>query len=137
MAKGSNKKPKEAKCRATSSPVEGRDWVKIGGKKWLREAAEKAGKFIPLEYRDSDGNVIKQSRADRKAAKEQAAFEAAMAEYNDDEEVDTEALAEDDDQSSLVEESALPKEEVLSPELAAIREIEAEEAEAEAEETEA
>ena len=51
MAKGSAKKPGEKKCRGSSGLIEGRDWVRIGGAKWLREVAEQKGKFIPLEFR--------------------------------------------------------------------------------------
>ena len=51
MAKGSAKKPGDKKCRGSAGPIEGRDWVRIGGSKWLREVAEQKGKFIPLEYR--------------------------------------------------------------------------------------
>lgn len=51
MAKGSAKKPSEPKCRGSQVPIEGRDWVRIGGSKWLREVAEQKGKFIPLEHR--------------------------------------------------------------------------------------
>lgn len=52
MARSSPKKPKPAKCRSTHAGLEGRDWVRIGGSKWLREAAVKAGKFVPIEYRE-------------------------------------------------------------------------------------
>lgn len=52
MARSSPKKPSPPKCRATGANLEGRDWVKIGGNRWLREAAEKAGKFIPVEHRE-------------------------------------------------------------------------------------
>lgn len=67
MAKGSHKKPKESKCRGSGAPLEGRDWVRIGGSKWLREVAEKQGKFIPLEYRETSGGEIEKQRAQRKA----------------------------------------------------------------------
>lgn len=70
MAKGSHKTPKEKKCRGSSAPIEGRDWVKIGGRKWLREVAEKQGKFIPLEYRDKGGQDFIRERAERAAAAE-------------------------------------------------------------------
>lgn len=52
MARSSPKKPGPPKCRATGANLEGQDWVRIGGNRWLREAAEKAGKFIPVEYRE-------------------------------------------------------------------------------------
>lgn len=52
MARNSPKKPSPAKCFKTGASLEGRDWVKIGGHKWLREAAVKEGKFIPIEYRE-------------------------------------------------------------------------------------
>lgn len=51
MAKGSAKKPGDPKCRGSQANIEGRDWVRVGGSKWLREVAEQKGKFIPLEYR--------------------------------------------------------------------------------------
>ncbi len=62
MAKGSIKKPGEPKCRGSRAPLEGRDWVKIGGKKWLREVAEAQGKFIPLEYRDGRNPHVDKAR---------------------------------------------------------------------------
>lgn len=52
MARSSPKKPSPPKCRGTGANLEGRDRVRIGGNNWMREAAEKAGKFIPLEYRE-------------------------------------------------------------------------------------
>ena len=52
MARSSPKKPSPPKCRKTGANLEGRDWVRIGGNKWLREAAEKDGKFIPIEHRE-------------------------------------------------------------------------------------
>lgn len=52
MAKGSAKKPKPAKSRGSGTPLEGRPWIRIGGSRWLREDAERAGKFIPREYRE-------------------------------------------------------------------------------------
>lgn len=51
MSRGSSKKPSEPKCRGSAGAIEGRDWVRIGGAKWLREVAEQKGKFVPLEYR--------------------------------------------------------------------------------------
>lgn len=74
MAKGSAKKPKESKCRGSSAPLEGRDWVRIGGNKWLREVAEKQGKHIPKEYRDKSGSQFDQERAHRQAEAEKAAL---------------------------------------------------------------
>ena len=65
MARSSAKKPGPAKCRGSSAQIEGRDWVRVGGNKWLREVAEQKGKFIPLEYR-------KEAKAARKAAAEAA-----------------------------------------------------------------
>lgn len=62
MARSSPKKPKAPKCRGSQASVEGRDVVKIGGSKWLREAAVKAGKFIPIEYRE--GYVAKKKAAE-------------------------------------------------------------------------
>lgn len=74
MSKGSAKKPKPAKSRGSGTPLEGRAWVRIGGARWLREDAEKAGKFIPKEYRE--GYVKPLSK---KAAEELAASAAAEA----------------------------------------------------------
>lgn len=65
MAKGSAKKPKESKCRGSGAPLEGRDWVRIGGSKWLREVAEKQGKFIALEYREKSGAEFDRERVQR------------------------------------------------------------------------
>ena len=42
MARSSAKKPGPAKCRGSSAQIEGRDWVRVGGNKWLREVAEHA-----------------------------------------------------------------------------------------------
>lgn len=72
MAKGSAKKPKDSKCRGSAAPLEGRDWIRIGGKKWLREVAEKQGKFIPLEYRDKSGSEFDKERAAREAEAQEA-----------------------------------------------------------------
>jgi len=71
MARSSSKKPGEPKCRATSAPVEGRDWVRIGGSKYLREAAEQKGKFIPLEYRKTEGGQVpaRKTKAEKEAEK--------------------------------------------------------------------
>jgi hypothetical protein len=74
VAKGSAKKPKESKCRGSSAPLEGRDWVRIGGNKWLREVAEKQGKHIPKEYREKGGTQFDQERANRAAEAEKAAL---------------------------------------------------------------
>lgn len=74
MAKGSHKRPKESKCRGSGAPVEGRDWVRIGGSKWLRETAEKQGKFIPLEYREKSGGDFVKERAERAAEAEKRLF---------------------------------------------------------------
>ena len=49
--KASAKKPGPPKCRYCGGLIEGKNYVKIGGKKWHRECAVKAGKFIPREYR--------------------------------------------------------------------------------------
>ncbi len=75
MAKASKKVPGEPKCKGSGAPIEGRDWVKIGGAKWLREVAEKQGKFIPLEYRDKSGADFRKERADRVAAAEKARYD--------------------------------------------------------------
>ncbi|MCS7165573.1 MAG: hypothetical protein RMJ51_04810 [Candidatus Calescibacterium sp.] len=48
--KASIKKPGPAKCRLCKKILEGISWVKIGGKKWCRECAIRAGKKIPREY---------------------------------------------------------------------------------------
>lgn len=72
MAKGSAKKPKDKKCRGSSAPLEGRDWIRIGGAKWLREVAEKNGKFVPKEYAEKSGNEFQQERAARIEAAEKA-----------------------------------------------------------------
>lgn len=75
MARSSSKKPGEPKCRATGAPVEGRDWVRIGGSKYLREAAEQKGKFIPLEYRKTEGGQVpaRKSKAEKDAEKAEKA----------------------------------------------------------------
>ena len=80
MAKGSAKKPKESKCRGSGAPLEGRDWVRIGGSKWLREVAEKQGKYIPKEYAEKSGADFDKDRTARAAEKEKAPLAAALAE---------------------------------------------------------
>ncbi len=75
MARSSPKKPKAPKCRGSQGSIEGRDVVKIGGSKWLREAAVKAGKHIPIEYRE--GYVAKSKPAPAPAPAEAPAEEAA------------------------------------------------------------
>lgn len=79
MAKASAKKPKESKCRGSGAPLEGRDWVRIGGRKWLREVAEKQGKFIPAEYREKSGSEFDKERATRAAEAEERAKKALTA----------------------------------------------------------
>ena len=74
MAKGSAKKPKESKCRGSSAPLEGRDWVRIGGNTWLREIAEKQGKFIAREYREKSGAEFEQEKRRRAEEAEKAIF---------------------------------------------------------------
>ncbi len=75
MARSSPKKPSAPKCRGSQASVEGRnDVAKIGGHKWLREAAIKAGKFIPIEYRE--GYVAKR-KAEAAPAEAPKAEEAA------------------------------------------------------------
>lgn len=72
-------KPKKngpAKCRKSGAPIEGQDWVKIGGARWLREVAVKEGKFIPIEYRE--GYQPKQKPVE--AAPEASAEEVPVAE---------------------------------------------------------
>lgn len=80
MAKGSAKKPKESKCRGSSAPLEGRDWVRIGGSKWLREVAEKQGKHISKEYNDKTGAEFEKERNVRREEKEKAPMLAALEE---------------------------------------------------------
>jgi hypothetical protein len=72
VAKGSAKKPSESKCRGSGAPLEGRDWVRIGGSKWLREVAEKQGKFIPREYAEKSGAEFEKERSARSTEKENA-----------------------------------------------------------------
>ena len=73
MAKGSTKKPGPAKCRGSSALIEGREWVRIGGNKWLKEVAEQKGKFIPLEYRkDAPKRTKKAEKAEETPAAEVA-----------------------------------------------------------------
>ncbi len=82
MSKGSAKKPKPAKSRGSGTPLEGRAWVRIGGARWLREDAEKAGKFIPKEYREGYVKPLSKKAAEElaaSAAAEAAAEEAALA----------------------------------------------------------
>ena len=50
MARSSPKKPSPHKCRNTGANLEGKDWVRIGGNNWLREAAVKEGKFKAEDY---------------------------------------------------------------------------------------
>lgn len=86
MAKGSAKKPKESKCRGSGAPLEGRDWVRIGGSKWLREVAEKQGKHIPKEYAEKSGAEFDKERNTRKEEKDKAPVAAALAEGQDESE---------------------------------------------------
>lgn len=51
MARGKQKKVGEPKCRECGGLLEGKKVIKIGGKKWHHECAQKKGKFIPKEYR--------------------------------------------------------------------------------------
>jgi hypothetical protein len=97
VAKGSAKKPKESKCRGSSAPLEGRDWVRIGGSKWLREVAEKQGKHIPKEYRDKSGSQFDQDRAERAAEAEKAALIIVREEAMEDLQPQTEAVEEEVD----------------------------------------
>lgn len=48
MSVAKPKKNSPAKCRKSAAPIEGQDWVRIGGARWLREVAIKEGKHIPL-----------------------------------------------------------------------------------------
>lgn len=41
-----------AKCRHCRGSLEGNSYVKIGGTKWHKECAQKAGKKIPAEYQN-------------------------------------------------------------------------------------
>jgi len=86
VAKSSAKKPSESKCRGSGAPLEGRDWVRIGGSKWLREIAEKQGKFIPLEYREKSGAEFDKERAARKTEKDSAPVKAEEAQPETEEE---------------------------------------------------
>lgn len=108
MAKGSAKKPKESKCRGSSAPLEGRDWVRIGGNKWLREVAEKQGKFVPKEYREKSGMQFDQERSHRAAEAEKAALiivrEEAMEELQPEADVVEEVADATYGESALVEE---------------------------------
>lgn len=52
MARGTQKKPGEPKCKACGGLLEGKPMVRIGGYGWHKECAEKKGKFIPREYRE-------------------------------------------------------------------------------------
>lgn len=80
MAKASAKKPKESKCRGSGAPLEGRDWVRIGGSKWLREVAEKQGKHIPKEYAEKSGAEFEKERHARAEEREKAPMLAALEE---------------------------------------------------------
>ncbi|MEW6280503.1 MAG: hypothetical protein AB1758_17905 [Candidatus Eremiobacterota bacterium] len=96
MARGSAKKPKPAKSRGSGTPLEGRTWVRIGGSRWLREDAERAGKFIPREYREGYVKPAKAAKAEESPAEatvelEQGAETAEMAAVEPDEEVLDEA----------------------------------------------
>ena len=53
MAKGSSKKPSDPKCRGCGGLLEGRQTAQIGGSRWHTECAEKSGKHIPREARES------------------------------------------------------------------------------------
>lgn len=75
MARSSPKKPNPAKCRGTGAVLEGRDRLRIGGNNWSREAAEKAGKFVPIEYREGY-----KAKTSAKAAKVEEPVAAAPAE---------------------------------------------------------
>ena len=77
MARSSAKKPGPSKCRGSSALIEGRDWVRVGGSKWLREVAEQKGKFIPIEHRPEVIAKAKAKVAAAVAAAESAAAEAA------------------------------------------------------------
>lgn len=79
MSKGSAKKPKPAKSRGSGTPLEGRPWVRIGGARWLREDAEKAGKHMPKEYREGYVRPLSQKEKDAQAAAEAAAAAAEAA----------------------------------------------------------
>jgi hypothetical protein len=108
VAKGSAKKPKESKCRGSSAPLEGRDWVSIGGNKWLREVAEKQGKHIPKEYREKSGTQFDQERAQRAAEAEKAALVIVREEAMEDLQPEADAVEEEVDatygESALVPE---------------------------------
>jgi len=80
VAKGSAKKPKQSKCRGSGAPLEGADWVRIGGSKWLREIAVKQGKHIAKEYAEKSGADFEKGRAERQAEKDKAPVALALAE---------------------------------------------------------
>lgn len=101
MAKGSAKKPKESKCRGSGAPLEGREWVRVGGSKWLREVAEKQGKFIPKEYAEKDGAEFEKERAARQEEKDKAPMVAALAD----------ATAEQENVDDIPDAEAPPEEE--------------------------
>lgn len=103
MAKGSAKKPKESKCRGSSAPLEGRDWVRIGGNKWLREVAEKQGKFISKEYRGKNGVQFDQERALRQAEAEKAALVIVHKEAREDLESDSGAKGAENSEADYVD----------------------------------
>jgi|GEM_PF-1023794 len=126
MAKASAKKPGESKCRGSGAPLEGRDWVRIGGSKWLREVAEKQGKFIPKEYAEKSGAQFDKERATRALEAEENAKKALTAVAPVEE-----AAAEDD-----IPDADAPLDEV-TVEMGAVEEAGEEQAEEAAEEVEA
>ena len=77
MARSSSKKPGDPKCRGSRAAIEGRDWVRIGGNKWLLQVATEAGKFIPREYRkEGEGARKSKGAAVAAPAADEAAAEA-------------------------------------------------------------
>ncbi len=73
MSVAKPKKNSPAKCRKSAAPIEGQDWVRIGGARWLREVAIKEGKHIPIEYRE--GYKPKQKAVEEAPAAEAPAEE--------------------------------------------------------------
>lgn len=71
MSVAKPKKNAPPKCRKSGAPIEGQDWVKIGGARWLREVAVKEGKFIPIEYREGYQPKNKPAEAPAEAAAEE------------------------------------------------------------------
>ncbi len=48
--KGANKKPGPPNCRLCGGPLDEKETVWIGGRRWHRRCAEQKKKKIPIEY---------------------------------------------------------------------------------------